>query len=73
MMTCDTVVTSDGQVLVPKEVLESLNAKPGDDIRFFLLPHACVHMVAINLAAGDLAGRYYREGQPTVSIDEMSR
>jgi AbrB family looped-hinge helix DNA binding protein len=66
-------LTSKGQMTIPKEIRDRLGMRPGDRIRFTLLPDGRVIMRTKRRRLLDLAGSLYLKGRKPVSIDDLSR
>ncbi len=43
-MTTDAILTSKGQVTIPKQIRDALGMKPGDRLTFTLMPDTTVVM-----------------------------
>lgn len=70
---CDVIADEDGNVALPKEILEQLKIKPGDLVSFTMSLSGAALVRARNGSITDLAGMLYREGQEPVPIEQMSR
>jgi AbrB family looped-hinge helix DNA binding protein len=66
-------LTSKGQMTIPKEIRDRLGMRPGDRIRFTMLPDGRVIMRTKRRRLLDLAGSLYLKGRKPVSIDDLSR
>jgi antitoxin PrlF len=72
-MTTEVTLTSKGQITLPKELRTSLGLNPGAKLAFSQLADGTVVMRVKHRKLSDLAGILTRPGQPSVSIEEMSR
>lgn len=68
----DAIADTNGEVSVPKEILEALRVVPGDQVRFALLSDGSVIVRARNRSIRELAGIFYREDRTAVPIEQMS-
>ena len=68
----DVIVGPNGELEIPKEIVEALNVRPGDLVRFSMLNTGAVLIRAKNLTLDDVEGMLFREEQPTVSVEQMS-
>jgi AbrB family looped-hinge helix DNA binding protein len=67
-------VTGKGQVTLRKEVLRHLGVQPGEKVDVDLMPGGRVQVKAAR-PKGDISAAFgilKREGQPTLSIEEMN-
>jgi AbrB family looped-hinge helix DNA binding protein len=55
-MSIEAILTSKGQVTIPKEIRDSLHMKEGDRMKFTLLPTG-VRVAAVTLLTPVLRGR----------------
>lgn len=58
---------------IPKEIRDSLGMKPGDRMRFTLMPDATVVMRVKNKSLAELAGKLYKKGRKPVPVELLSR
>ena len=67
-------VTGKGQVTLRKEVLRHLGVEPGQKIDVDLLPGGRIEVRAARRTGkiSDIFGMLKREGQPTLSIEQMN-
>lgn len=67
-------ITGKGQVTLRKEVLRHLGVQPGERVDVSLLPGGRLEVRAARRkgSIADAFGVLKREGQPTLSIDEMN-
>lgn len=70
---CDVIADENGNVTLPKEILEQLRIKPGDMVRITMSLTGAAIVRARNRSITDLEGMLYREGQEPVPIERMSR
>jgi antitoxin PrlF len=68
----DVIVDEHGGAKIPKDVLEKLEALPGDLLRFNVLSDGTVILRAKNRSISELAGILYREGQAALPVEKMS-
>jgi AbrB family looped-hinge helix DNA binding protein len=69
-MGARALITSKGQITLPKEVRDRLSLKPGDAVEFIEEGgRTWVH--PRTLRAVDLAGILHRPGMKTVTVEEM--
>jgi AbrB family looped-hinge helix DNA binding protein len=66
-----TVLTSKGQVTIPREVRERLGLQAGDKIAWSLLSNGTVVVRPKTRRLVDFVGILTRPGQPGVTVDEM--
>ena len=66
----ESTVTIKGQTTLPRAVRQVLDLGPGDRLRYVILDDGQVRLMRAQPLAA-LAGVLRREGQPTVSLDEM--
>lgn len=69
-MGARALITSKGQITLPKEVRDRLSLKPGDAIEF-IEEGGKTWVRPRNLRAVDLAGILHRPGMKTLTIEEM--
>jgi bifunctional DNA-binding transcriptional regulator/antitoxin component of YhaV-PrlF toxin-antitoxin module len=73
-MATKLTVTAKGQVTLKKDVLKHLGVEPGQQVSIDVLPGGRIELQAArpkgNIA--DLFGILKREGQPTLTIEEMN-
>jgi antitoxin PrlF len=69
-MHVESALTAKGQATIPKAVRERLGLKPGDKIRFFLLPDGRVFILPVR-PISSMRGMFKRPGQRPVTIEEM--
>jgi len=67
----ESAVTVKGQATIPKAVRDHLRLKPGDRLKFFILPGGTVLLLP-KLPASALKGFLKRKRAP-VSLEEMDR
>lgn len=72
-MSADATLTSKGQMTIPKEIRDGLGLKPGDQIRFTLLPDSTVIMRVKNKSFANLAGMLHKPGREPVPLEAMER
>jgi bifunctional DNA-binding transcriptional regulator/antitoxin component of YhaV-PrlF toxin-antitoxin module len=67
-------VTSKGQVTLRKELLRHLGVQPGEKVDIAMLPGGRVEVRATRPKGkiSDAFGMLKREGQPTLSIEEIN-
>ena len=70
---CDVIADENGNVTLPKEILEQLRIKPGDIVRITMSLTGAAIVRARNRSITDLEGMLYREGQEPVPVEQMSR
>ena len=70
---CDVIADENGNVTLPKEILEQLRIKPGDMVRITMSLTGAAIVRARNRSITDLEGMLYREGQEPVPVEQMSR
>jgi AbrB family looped-hinge helix DNA binding protein len=70
---CDVIADENGNVTLPKEILEQLRIKPGDIVRITMSLTGAAIVRARNRSITELEGMLYREGQEPVPIEQMSR
>jgi AbrB family looped-hinge helix DNA binding protein len=72
-MTTEVTLTSKGQITLPKELRNRLGLEPGARLAFSQLSDGTVVMRVKHRKLSDLAGILTAPGQPTVTIEQMSR
>lgn len=67
-------ITSKGQITLRKELLQHLGVHPGDKISFDKMPGGELRIRAVKPSGkvSDFFGLLKREGQRSVSIEEMN-
>lgn len=70
---CDVRADENGNVTLPKEILEQLRIKPGDMVRITMSLTGAAIVRARNRSISDLEGMLYKEGREPVPIEQMSR
>ena len=67
-------VTSKGQITLRKDLLQHMGAQTGSEIAIHKLPNGRMELEAVKSDGNicDSFGMLKREGQKTVSIEEMS-
>ena len=65
-------ITSKGQVTIPKKIRDQLQLRVGDTIDFEIDSHNTIRIIAKKRPHKDVAGILYREGQNSLSIEEMN-
>lgn len=65
------LMTSKGQITVPKEIRDYLLVKAGDRIEFVVNPDGTVVIRACKFQMEDIRGVLQKEGRSPVSIEEM--
>jgi antitoxin PrlF len=68
----ETTLTSKGQTTIPKEIRDQLGLRAGDRLTFTLLPDGTVILRVKNRSITSLGACLQREGQPPISINQMS-
>lgn len=68
----ESTVTMKGQTTLPKAVRHALDLGPGDRLRYVILDDGQVRLLRTRPIA-ELAGLLRREGQSSVSLDEMEQ
>jgi antitoxin PrlF len=66
------VVTSKGQITIPKEVRERLGVDTGDRVEFVEVEHGVYNIVAATRDVRDLKGIIAKPARP-VSVEDMNR
>lgn len=67
----DLTLTSKGQTTIPKEMREHLGVKPGDKVKYVLLPEGRVYLLP-RKSVMEVSGMLHRPGQRTVSVEQMN-
>nr|WP_315397808.1 AbrB/MazE/SpoVT family DNA-binding domain-containing protein [uncultured Duganella sp.] len=70
---CDVRADENGNIALPKEILEQLQIKPGDLVRITMFLSGAAIARAKNGSITDLEGILYREGQKPMPIEKMRR
>lgn len=66
----ESTITTKGQATIPKPVREHLRLKPGDRIKFFILPDGSVVLLP-KLPVSVLRG-IVKHPHPPVTVEEMN-
>ncbi len=69
-----TTLTAKGQVTLPPDLLQHLGLQPGEQITLEKLPNGRIELRATprRHPISDVFGMLHREGQPTLSIEEIN-
>ena len=70
---CEVRADENGNIALPKEILEQLKIKPGDLVSFTMSLSGAALIRARNGSIMALAGMLYREGQEPLPIEQMRR
>ena len=66
-----SIITSKGQITIPKSVRTKLNLKTGDKVDFKISDGA-VTLVPVSNNVTDVFGLLSRENQKTVTVEQMN-
>lgn len=66
------IVTSKGQVTIPKAVREILRVSAGDEVDFVVTGRGDISVHSVSLDVRELRGLLKRSGRPAVSVEEMN-
>ena len=67
-------INSNGQITLPREVLERLNLQPGQSVHLDVQANGTIVISAPNLRSLDsLYGMLHQSGRPPVTIEEMDQ
>jgi antitoxin PrlF len=72
-MSTDAILTSKGQITIPKKIRDALHMKAGNRISFTLVPDSVVIMRVKNKPVSKLAGLLYKKGRKPVPVEMLSR
>ena len=67
---CDVVADENGNVALPKEILEQLKVKPGDLVNFTMSRYGAGLVKAINRSVANLEGTLSSEAQVPPAIEQ---
>ena len=67
------MLTSKGQITVPKPIREHLHVAEGDQVDFAIATNGDVVMHRINGSVSALAGLLYRPNRKPISLEEMDK
>ena len=67
------VLSSKGQVTIPKSVRDSLGLSMGDKLEFLLSDDGEALLRPVTKRVDDVFGRLHRPGRRAVSVEEMDR
>ena len=67
-----SIITSKGQVTIPKKVREELHLQRGDKVDFILKDDGCAILQPMAESVKDVFGMLAREGGKSFSIDEIN-
>lgn len=67
----EAIVSSKGQVTIPKFVRDALNIKVGDKLAFSISPDGAVIINQVNKKVDEVFGMLQREQQPTITVEDM--
>jgi antitoxin PrlF len=66
------ILTSKGQVTIPKQVRDSLQLHSGDKVEFVITEKREALLRPITKKVDDVFGRLYKPGRKPVSIEKMN-
>jgi antitoxin PrlF len=69
----DSILTSNGQTTIPKQIRASLHMKAGDRMTFTMLPDGTVLMRVKNKRVMSLAGSLRKKGRKPLPVQQLSR
>jgi AbrB family looped-hinge helix DNA binding protein len=69
----DSILTSNGQTTIPKQIRDSLHMKAGDRMTFTMLPDGTVLMRVKNKRVMSLAGSLRKKGRKPLPVQQLSR
>ena len=67
------IVTSKGQITIPKEVRDSLGLHTGDRVEFVVQGREGAVMKPMTRTVDEMFGRLHRPGQPALTVEDMDR
>lgn len=65
------VLTSKGQITIPKDVRDSLRLHTGDRVAFIVRGETEAVIKPLTKSVDEVYGRLYRPGQPRRSVEDM--
>ena len=71
MIMCDVIADENGNVRLPKEILEQLKVKPGDLVSFTMSLYGAGLVRARNRSVPDLKETLCREGKEHLPVEQM--
>lgn len=72
-MTSAAILTSKGQIAIPKEIRDSLGMKSGDRMTFTLMPDRTMVMRIKNTSITQLASMLHKKGRKPLPVERLSR
>ena len=70
---CDVIADENGNVRLPKEILEQLKVKPGDLVSFTMSLYGAGLVRARNRSVTDMEELPCREGQDALPVEQTRR
>ncbi len=67
-----TIIKSEGEITIPKEIRERLKLHPGDRINFIMEADGRVYIQPLNIKVESLSGILHKPGRAIVSIKQMN-
>jgi antitoxin PrlF len=65
-----SIITNEGQIIIPREIREVLNLHPGNRIDF-IIENGRVYVQPADVDVRSLSGLLYKPGRKPVSLEEM--
>ncbi|MHC5612309.1 MAG: AbrB/MazE/SpoVT family DNA-binding domain-containing protein [Nostoc sp.] len=65
------IITSQGQVTIPKEIRDYLNLDPGNKVDFVIDENGTVKLIPLNIPIQSLSGILHRRGMKSATLEEM--
>ncbi|MBD2597238.1 AbrB/MazE/SpoVT family DNA-binding domain-containing protein [Nostoc spongiaeforme FACHB-130] len=66
-----TIITTTGQVTIPKEIRDYLNLDAGSKVDFVIDENGTVKLIPLNVPVQTLSGILHRPGTKSVTLEEM--
>ena len=67
------IVTSKGQITIPKAVRDALGLHTGDRVEFVVQGPQGAVMKPMTRTVDEVFGRLHRPGEPALSVEDMDR
>ncbi|ALF52344.1 AbrB family transcriptional regulator [Nostoc piscinale CENA21] len=66
-----TIITTTGQVTIPKEIRNYLNLDAGSKVDFVIDENGAVKLIPLNVPVQTLSGILHRPGTKSATLEEM--
>ncbi|BAZ28153.1 AbrB family transcriptional regulator [Cylindrospermum sp. NIES-4074] len=65
------IITTQGQVTIPKEIRDYLNLETGSKVDFVIDENGIVKLIPLNVPVQSLSGILHRPGMTPATLEEM--